>query len=198
MKTRQNILLVAIYLASFSILMSCANNNGKVISSQRVSHLQIPTIEFVPAGPNLNIPAGGSERCNTNTNAKGCIEVDQGDSAMVTFILQGNPNYHFTEIKICKGDKYDKDNGLLVCTLSLKEQTDFEFTDPSGSPTDKKYPSALGVLNLEEFSGDLRSFELLDDNRVKMDYFYQVEACEPLNLKTTCIKSDPPIRNKGK
>ena len=190
MNTRRNILLAVIYMVGFTIMTSCA----KPPSTNTTSHKKIPTIKMlVIGGPKLKPNTGGSDRCNIEIGAKGCIEVDRGDTAEVTFGFTGFSAWHFTEFKICKGTETNKADGTLDCNLGIKERGDFEFTDDSDT---KMYPSELGIVKLDEFSDSLRTFKLYDDNRVPQEYFYQVKACKPLGLTTECAVSDPPIRNK--
>ena len=194
MKTRQNILLAMIYMAVFTILASCTHAPGVGISSHTVHHETLPPIKMlVIGGPELKPNEGGSTNCNIKISAKGCIEVPRGDTAEVTFEFDGFPKWHFTEFKICKGTDADKLSGTLDCNLSLLERADFEFTDGSGA---KMYPSELGIIKLDNFSGSLRKFKLHDANRVPQEYFYQVKACKPFDSTATCAVSDPPIRNR--
>lgn len=194
MKIRRNILLAIIYMAGFTILASCAQVAGPGIASYTVHHETLPPIKMlVIGGPELKANEGGSANCNININAKGCIEVERGDTAEVTFEFKGFPEWHFTEFKICKGTKADKINGTWVCNLGLLQRADFEFTDGSGT---KMYPSEDGIVKLDDFSGTLRVFKLHDENRVPQEYFYQIKACRPFDSTATCAVSDPPIRNK--
>lgn len=194
MNNRRNILLAMIYMAGLTVLTSCVNLPERDITTHTVSHEIIPAIKMlVTGGSNLKPNEGGSRKCNINISAKGCIEVERGDTAEVNFEFTGFATWHFTEFKICKGTKADKIDGTLDCNLGLKERGDFKFTDGSGT---EMYPSEFGIVKLDDFSGSLRKFKLFDDNRVPQEYFYQVKACTPLDSTATCAVSDPPIRNK--
>jgi hypothetical protein len=191
MKTRRNILLAMTYMVGFTTLTYPPGGNS---SSHTGIHEIIPTIKMmVIGGPKLKPNEGGSTNCNININAKGCIEVDRGDTAEVTFEFDGFPKWHFTEFKICKGTKADKLAGTWDCNLSELQREDFKFTDGSGT---ELHPDENGVVKLNDFSGSLRKFKLHDENRVPQEYFYQVKACKPLNSIATCGVSDPPIRNR--
>jgi hypothetical protein len=187
MKTRRSILLAMTYMVGFTILTSCDKPPTGI-------HETIPTIKMlVIGGPKLKPNEGGSTNCNININAKGCIEVDRGDTAEVTFEFDGFPKWHFTEFKICKGTKADKLAGTWDCNLSELQREDFKFTDGSGT---ELHPGRNGVVKLDDFSGSLRNFKLHDKNSVPQEYFYQIKACKPFNSDATCAESDPPIRNK--
>ena len=195
MKIRYSILLLIIFMAGFIVLTSCTSTPGVTTTTHKVTHATIPPIRMHVAGSKLIPDEGGSPRCNTNINAKGCIAVAKGNTADVTFELQSPPSYHFTKFKICIGTKADKVATTLVCNLGVLEQADFEFTDGSGT---KKYPDKFGVVILNDFSDSLRVFHLHDENRVANEYFYQVQACRPFGGVTDCVWSDPPIRNIGR
>lgn len=199
MKTRQNILLVAMYMMGCMLLIACDPPSAGDTSPGPVTIITIPIatikVHIVRGESKLKVTEGGN--CPSTSNKNGCIDVSKGNKAKVTFELTGKANWHFTQFEICNGTEATKKAYASTCSLEEDQRDDFEFTID-----DTLYvkPNNLGIVKLSSFGSNLRAFKLEDKNRVEQDYFYSITVCPPgvTSPNDDCIHTDPPILNKGR
>lgn len=137
----------------------------------------------------MKITTTGSGKCKVENQGNGCIHIDAGDMGLIVFKLSAQPVWSLKEIEICKGSTNENKD----CNLNVWERMEFSATDDSGSKI--LLPNANGVIHLKSLSEDLVKFILLDQNTIKQEYYYRVQAC---NSDTgDCLWADPPIENGG-
>ncbi len=141
------------------------------------------------SGTNASITTTGSAKCKVVNQGNGCIHIDQDDKGLITFRLKGPPSRTFKTLEICKV----LDDGSKVCDLNIWERMEFAATiDSPGAIA--LMPSADGRVNLAGLSvPSPQEFLLIDQNRIKQEYYYRVEAC----VGSDCAWADPPLENGG-
>ena len=141
----------------------------------------------------LEIEERGNTKCDNHPgNPKekfGCINVAQGDQAVITFDLKTG-SWHMDEMKICKGATKETQD----CNLSEAERQEFAVMELGG--VSRYHPSSSGVIDFGQIPRRVMDFKLIDLNTIAGDYFYSLKACN--NGNTECVETDPPIRNGGK
>lgn len=124
---------------------------------------------------------------------KGCFKIKKKNSGEIRFNFTApDDNWQLTEFKICKGT----DKTSLDCNLTLWERLDF-FASNDDLGTSLFVTDNSGSIDLESLPAGSTSFYLFDQNSIKQEYFYRIEACHPTNVPN-CIYTDPLIDNKGR
>lgn len=159
-------------------------------------------IQLTISGAGLNFTGswGHVGTCKKNNNAY-CVNVPTGDAAELIFILTGQPDWKFSKMQLVKDDEDDEDDGKK---LDFESQTGF-----STAMSDDFYvvigganihPDTNGIINLNGLTGDGRTFELSDKNKLEQDYIYQLQVCpteDDEDDELVCEDSDPRLENEG-
>jgi len=191
MKTTNVILLLALAVIASIVLTHYFIGPGAVPSNVVIK----PDIKLHVTGSpkELIIKTLGRANCRASNSLAGCITVSKGDTALISYEIQTSPGWYFSQFKICKGNKANKDADDLDCKLTFRQRADFEATDGTTGGV-KLYPDENGVIYLTQFSDELARFYLDDSNVIDEDYFYRIEACNA----GVCLLTDPPIINGGR
>jgi hypothetical protein len=133
-------------------------------------------------GRAANCPAG---------EAKGCIRVSKWRKAHIRFLLDDMDGWEFRKIQ-----------------LVAEPESKLDFGDQAGFTQDmiddfyvkinnvKQYPDTDGTIELAGLKkGD--EFKLIDRNKFKQIYSYQIRACNTAVNPQVCKNSDPKIINEG-
>jgi len=180
-------------LICLSILTACARIPGRT-GPAMMAVFKPPDVvaQVTSGGSKLQITSPGSSKCKVVNQGNGCVHVDEGDVALITFKLAAPANWRFTSLKICKGN--DKNN--LDCGLDIWTQAEFLATDENGTIT--VGPGNSGVIDLTLIGSNLDEFILLDQNQKEQEYFYSVTACDDTLPVPQCPVTDPVLENKGR
>lgn len=133
-------------------------------------------------GNAANCPAG---------HVKGCIRVSKSRRAHIRFFLDDMDGWEFSKIQ-----------------LVAEPESKLDFGDQAGFTQDmiddfyvkinnvKQYPDTDGIIELAGLKrGD--EFKLIDRNKFKQIYSYQIRACNTAVNPQVCKNSDPKIINEG-
>jgi hypothetical protein len=193
-KSLKYLLLIVLTLATVSLTSCYSALNGALKISEK------PRV-FMTAQPGqgkLNIHTAGSPKCEefTGKNEVGCLVAEYGEFALLSFGLNGSPDWYFAQITICKGDSKTEQD----CSLDVWERREFEAYD--GTPDGTRYsPDNNGVIQLPTGSDAMDVVFVLDHNLVQQDFFYSIKACyanPPNRPSRPCVDTDPPIINRGR
>lgn len=141
---------------------------------------------YSATGKAANCPAG---------EAKGCIRVTKWRKANIRFLLDNDgdmDDWKFSKIQLVAEQagklNFGNQNGFTQDMIN-----DF-YVKISNT---KQYPDANGIIDLAGLKkGD--TFKLIDRNKFKQTYSYQVRACNTAVSPPDCRDSDPKIINEGK
>ena len=131
-----------------------------------------------------------------NTNNKNCIRVKRGYAGLVAYTFDNqDDDWVLTQFTICRG----QDKVTIKCSKDLDRNERLEFFIMNNAQGDKTLLTPKsGQVDLTQLAEDetLRTFFLFDQNTIKREYFYNIEAC---NYQTeNCLTLDPPVENKGR
>jgi hypothetical protein len=193
MKTRNAVIMV-MGVAIVAVIASLhISSNGLWLSSKSKSKPSRDlTIDFKVAnsGTELEIT---NPNCRID-NSKGCFEIRRGWRGLIKYVFKGHEEYRLTEYKICEGiEKSDS-----PCSLDLAERLDFFVSDDT-SGSNVFMTNSEGEIDLSKLNplaSGKTEFYFIDQNSIRNDYFYQIEACIPDT--NNCINTDPQIVNKGR
>ena len=129
-------------------------------------------------------------------NNKGCFKANKGESGLTTFKFTDEfGGWQLNKLTICK---YQSDE-TLDCKLGVWERLDF-FASDDEDGSNIFSTDSNGVIDLSKFKPSVANetvFYLLNQNAIKMKYYYTIEACKA-GANPTCIATDPDIDNKGR
>jgi hypothetical protein len=139
--------------------------------------------------PKVVFTSRENRKCANKPQKRGCIFVDQYNTANVEMKLRGSGGWRFDRLEICQGgDKREPGDDCVLPPDDARQFAIFVDNKPLGRPDDE------GIFQFS-VSSELRKFNLLDYNHIAGQYFYRIRLCE---VETdTCIWSDPPIINRG-
>jgi len=192
MQNRNFLFLIFTLFCGLALLTSCAPPQVGTTTGD----LKTPIVKLhVSASKKLHITTSSSAKCKRSKDPN-CIMVPHLDEALIGFELTPSSGWRFTEFKICVGDAKD----TQVCELNEYQQVEFDASLSGG--TTILQPNEFGVIDLKPLSPDLTkaftSFNVLDHNWVKKDYFYSIKVCPIGTTTVDCIWTDPPIENGGR
>ncbi len=188
MKTR-NVSILALGVAFFTVVITLQFSTGGMWLESKSRPK--PTKNFVvrfKVAEDLKGLQIISPDCGREKNW-GCLKVRKGHAGVVKFVFEAGDDWQLNKFQICKGNSKSKS----VCSLNLWERLDFFVADDeSGS---KIFTAGRnGVIDLQALPAGSTEFFVLDQNTIKGEYFYSIEACSG----GTCISTDPPMENKGR
>jgi len=145
-------------------------------------------------GNMLEITSPLSNNCKAaNSNKKGCFKIKKNKTGLVTFKFTADEAWELKQFTICQGDTKIKDS--CGSDLNLDQRLEFFIMDDAKGSNILVTP-ASGEIDLSSFpaAAGLREFYFFDQNTIRQDYFYNIEACNGGD----CIYLDPPVENKGR
>lgn len=143
----------------------------------------------------LEVVSNDSGTCITDTK-KGCVKIKKSDTGLITYTFENDDNaWVLRQFTICRGETPI----TIKCgaELTLDEQLEFFVMSSSTGGTILLTPKS-GEVKLTQLSGiePLRTFYLFDQNTIKQNYYYNIQAC---NTETeVCLTLDPPVENRGR
>ncbi|KAA9129795.1 hypothetical protein F3N42_14170 [Marinihelvus fidelis] len=135
----------------------------------------------------LGILSGANNRCKNPNNKVGCVRVGEGKTGLVTFRLLQSNQWTLSAMTICDGSSKPE-----TCKLSAAGMSDFTAARNNLEVS----PDANGWIDLAQLGSPLDEFQVVDLNRTKADYFYNIQAC-PTDGSEECLWLDPPWENDG-
>jgi len=129
-----------------------------------------------------------------NPKNKGCFRIKKNSIGLIKFEFTASDDWVLKQFTICRGDSKIKTS--CDDALTIFERLEFFVMNDDKGTTVLLTPGS-GVVDLNQLpDGDaLRTFYLFDQNTIKGDYFYNIEACNTTINK--CWTLDPPVENKG-
>jgi hypothetical protein len=185
MKIRYFLLLVL----SATIVVACTNIESMHGKSIARFHPIVLLVTGNEDGAELKVNTGPMKGCINSKN--GCMVFQKNEHAWITFALSGNDGgFHITQLKICMGaaapGPIDVD-----CPLPSENSMDFFVLDSDGF---KGNPSTSTGKIEWSYADNVKTFQLIDLNKVEQQYYYLVIACD---ASSNCPLADPPLDNKG-
>lgn len=153
---------------------------------------QRANITFSIEDNELIVTAASGNRGNCEPkDAKGCVRVSKWRRAHIRFVLNDMDNWVFSKMQLVAEP---------TPKLNFGDQAGFTeamINDFYVKVKDSKvYPDTNGIIDLTGLTkGD--EFKLIDRNRFKQIYSYQVRACDNTVNPVVCKDSDPKIINEG-
>lgn len=203
MNIRQIAFLVGVVIVAAGITFLLAAKGLISLSDTTIAKLTIaPEVTFKvnSSGDELEITsiAGGTDpnlkKCK-KTNKKNCIKVKRGFAGLVAFTFDNDDDdWVLTQFTICRG----LDKITTKCPLNLDRNERLEFFIMNNAQGDKiLLTPKSGQIDLTQLEDDsLRTFFLFDQNTIRREYFYNIQACN--EATETCLTLDPPVENRGR
>jgi hypothetical protein len=139
----------------------------------------------------LEITAPLSNNCTNNSGKKGCFKIKKNKTGLIKFTFTADDEWYLTQFTVCKGNT--KITDACGANLNLDERLEFFVMDDAAGSNIFVTP-ASGQVDLTQLGADARVFYLLDQNTIKQEYFYNIQACKS---PSECLTFDPPVENKG-
>ena len=143
-------------------------------------------------GDKLVIETNTSGKCLGGTK-NGCFKVKKSKSGAIKFEFITEDGWDLKQFTICEGSTPIEDS----CGRELKVDERLEFfvmSDKIGTEILLTPPN--GQVDLTQLGAGVKTFYLFDQNTIRQEYYYNIEACPTDDGK--CIYLDPPIENKGR
>ncbi len=209
MNIKQITLLVLVALVSAGITFLLVSKGFISFSDTTIAKLtSTPEVKLKinSAGTYLEVDSidGGTDpdlkKCR-NTNKKNCIRVKRGYAGLVAYTLNKDDHdkgWVLTQFTICRGPNKIKTS----CSVDLDRNERLEFFIMNNAQGDiTLLTPKSGEVYLNQLKDDsLKKFFLFDQNTIRRDYFYNIQACKPETETEPkkCLTLDPPIENKGR
>lgn len=171
---------------------------GYLVLTLTVTNKKDAEIMLTISGAGLNF-TGASGHVGTckNQNSPNCVNVPPGDTAALSFILGGQPGWKFSQMQLVAGPPDINQSAKLnfgnQSGFSQLMRNDFYVTINGANIQ----PDARGIIKLDTPPGVGRNFILVDKNKLKQTYIYQLQVCKTENDETQCEDSDPRLENEG-
>ncbi len=205
MNIKQIALLVFVALVSAAITFFLASEGFFSLSDTTVAKLtSTPEVKLIiDSAGKLKIDdiVGGTDpdlkKCR-NTRKRNCIRVKRGYAGLIAYTLDENDHKNGWVLKqftICGGlDKIE-----IKCSADLDRNERLEFFIMNNAQGDiTLLTPKSGEVDLSQLKDDdsVTTFFLFDQNTIRRDYFYNIQACN-VNTKA-CLTLDPPVENRGR
>jgi len=138
----------------------------------------------------IHAATGNAANCPAGEK-KGCIRVTKWRKAHVRFLLHKMDGWEFNKIQLV-AEPTAKLNFGNQAGFTQNMIDDFHVRIKNT----RQYPGANGIIDLTGLKkGD--EFKLIDRNKFKQTYSYQIRACPTAGDPKDCKDSDPKIINDG-
>ena len=146
-------------------------------------------LEANTAGLKFTGASGDLGTCKSKKKTRYCVNVPEDDEAEITFRLVGSPDWGFKRMQLVAEPSEKLDFGNQA-KFGKKMQADF-YVKVNGVDV---HPDTNGIIKLGGSPGVGQNFTLIDKNKLKQIYSYQLEVC---NENDDCHRTDPRVENEG-
>ncbi len=139
----------------------------------------------------IDAATGNAANCPAGEK-KGCIRVSKWRKAHVRFLLHKMDGWEFSKIQLVAEPTAKLDFGNQAgFTQNMIDDFYVKINNT------KQYPDTNGIIDLTGLKKG-GEFKLIDHNKFKQTYSYQIRACNTAVNTPDCKNSDPKIINEGK